>query len=141
MAPPDIYWTPDDGDDSDLIPGHLTQVINAADEIRIGFAGQEGAQGDQYHGILRIRLRTGLQTVEGKQSYKTFDGPWEKVRFSVVGKFEDDRFTTFGGIWKEGGKTYRVGIVGLSVPAKAVPNRARTSRSRASPRRKGSRAE
>lgn len=125
----EIYWTPIDGDGVDLIPGHLTQVIPSAGEVRVGFEGQEGPQGDRYHGILIIKLRTGHQAVEGKQSYKAAGGAWQAAPFSLQGQFQDDQFTTFAGVWIEDGTRYRTEIVGLP-PSTRTRKRKRASRSR-----------
>jgi hypothetical protein len=127
----EIYWTPIDGDGADLIPGHLTKVIGLPGELRIGFEGQDGPQGDRYHGILMIKLRAGRQAVEGKQSYKAADGAWEPVPFSLQGRFEDLQFTSFTGTWIEGGTRYRMEIVGLPPSKKLATNRTR-KRKRAS---------
>jgi hypothetical protein len=86
--------------------------------------------------VLRIRFREGPQTVEGTQSYKAVDEPWEPIPFSVVGEFEDDRFTTFAGVWTEGGRSFRVEIFGLPGGTKRVARRIGSSRTRASVKRK-----
>jgi len=121
MALPEIHWTPSDGDYSDFIPGHLTQVTYSDDEVRIGFAGEQGPGGDRYDGVLIIKLREGVQTVQGKQSYKPADEPWEPVPFSLVGQFEDGRFTRFTGMWAERGKSYRLEIVDLPMTGSGRP--------------------
>jgi hypothetical protein len=115
MNLPEIYWSAKEGEDSDLdlIPGRVTRVEKVGHELRLFFAGRHGEYGDQYQGVLRIRLRPGRQTVEGTQSYKPMDEPWEPVRFSVVGEFKDQRFTTFAGDWTEGDRTFQVEIFGL----------------------------
>jgi hypothetical protein len=86
----EIYWTAEDGDNSDLIPGGITRIVRSSDDLRISFAGR-GSDGEEYEGVLRIQYRPGPQTVEGKQNYRLVDEPWEAVKFSVVG---DSRTTS-----------------------------------------------
>lgn len=138
MNLPEIYWSAKEGEDSDLdlIPGRVTRVEQAGYELRLFFAGRHGEYGDQYEGALRLRLRAGRQIVEGTQSYKPMDEPWEPVQFSVVGEFKDDRFTTFVGDWTEGGRTFRVEIFGLPGHTKSVVRQAKGTASRR-PKRRG----
>lgn len=122
----EIYWTAEDGDNSDLIPGGITRVITSSDDLRVFFSGGEPG-GDEYEGVLRIQYRAGPQTVEGKQDYRSVGEPWKAVKFSVVGEFKDDEFTSFAGVWTEDGKKYRVEIFGLPGQPKVVAGRSRRS--------------
>ena len=128
----EIYWSPKEGDndaDLDLIPGHVTRLDKTRNELRLHFVGRHYALGDEYEGVLSIRLQPGPQTLRGKQNYKQQNEPWEPVQFSVVGEFQDERFTTFTGDWTEGGKTFRVEIFGLPGLVKS-PRRPKRSASR-----------
>jgi hypothetical protein len=42
MKLPEIYWSAEEGDDSDLdlIPGQVTRVIKSSSDLRIFFAGR-----------------------------------------------------------------------------------------------------
>lgn len=130
----EIYWTPDDKGDSDLIPGHVTRVIKSDHELRIFFAGRDGQYRDQYEGVLRLQLRAGTQTIRGTQSYKELSGEWEPVPFSVVGKFEDARLTSFSGVWTESGASFRVDVLGLPIHVKRTTRPTKVAKSK---RRKG----
>jgi hypothetical protein len=114
----EIYWTPTDPQDTDLIPGHLTRIVKAGRELRLFFTGRHTQYRDQYEGVLILQLRMGLQIARGTQSYKEFGGDWEPLRFSVAGTFQDDRCTSFSGTWTEGGSSFQVDVVGLPAQSK-----------------------
>jgi len=124
----EIYWTPDGGDDEDLIPCNVVKVTRSADAIVVYFRGRDSESGDEFEGILRLKRRLGEQTVEGKQAYKPFGEDWEDLPFSAAGSFENRRFDTFAGTWAERGRWFRFEIVGLSDRAETDPAPSRRTR-------------
>ena len=131
----EIYWTPIDPTDVDFIPGHLTRVVREADHLHLSFAGRDSRSGDEYQGVLTLGLRASSQTAGGAQTYRELGGKWEPVPFSVVGQFQDDGFTTFSGIWTEGGTRFQIDVLGLPAQSNPRPKSAGSRTSRRSGRR------
>lgn len=124
----EIYWTPDGGDDEDLIPCNVVKVTRSADEIIVFFGGRDSESGDEFEGILRLKRRLGEKTVKGKQACKPFGEDWENLPLSAAGSFENRRFDTFTGTWAERGRRFRFEIVGRSDRAETDPAPSRRTR-------------
>ena len=137
--PTEIFWTPENEEEADLIPAKVTEVRKIGRELRIFFSGQHGPTGDRFEGVLRLRLRPGIQKAAGNQGYKELDGAWELVPYSVTGQFESSRFETFSGTWTERGTHLSVDVVALpffeaSAVKKGKSAKSNKSRKRRTPR-------
>lgn len=111
--PVEIYWKLLTSGDTEVIPGKVSRLVIAGREARLTYEGRQATTGHTYSGVIRLKLRTGIQTIAVKQLYNSTDEP-----ITVTGEFEDDRLENFFGNWLEPGvervkELYEVEILGL----------------------------
>jgi hypothetical protein len=97
-----IDWVSED--ESNTPRGEVSWVKSGPEEISLGFRGREAGQPSSWSGALVLKRTVDVQKLSG--NYDEIPDlpskPFKKVPYTVVGRFSDDGFKSFTGVWTEG---------------------------------------
>jgi len=110
-VPPEILFTPENNRD-DPLPGHINRVLHSHGHVAVEFSGHD-EDGSRYECILRLALHPEHQEVKGKFRSEITSNAWKDCLYIVEGRFQDRRFSTFEGTWRDPAGTCYVGIYDL----------------------------
>jgi hypothetical protein len=97
-----IDWVSED--ESNTPRGEVSWLKSGPEEISLGFRGREAGQPTSWSGALILKRTADVQTITGSYDEipDLLSKPFKKVPYTVIGRFTDDGFKSFTGVWTEG---------------------------------------